>query len=254
MKYSNSKKQLSLFLVVVMVITFFCVASNAQTISGVPKEIESYERAMKEIQTSLIPVSLEEIFEKGLSAAKILMNRSNTLDWFTLERFDFDTFEKVKLMMTGFWVNRDDVVVVKPNPDFWVKLAMEKGSEIDKIFFHALQKTYIGWFPVYMKQSSDFSGCVIFDGETITEAYGQWFRFQKNYPDKYIFSVRTELEKIEDNMMNICICDDEDNYLQELNNFVKLYPDASISDSVSSRLETTGKYELSIRFYCVGGM
>jgi len=251
--YDNLLKQMfCLIMVIATTIMIVPAVSNAQTIPDIPKEVENYECSMKEIQKSAKPIDLENIFKEGLLAAKVLTAHEKSFNWTSkLVRFDLATFEKTKHMMIGFWVNREEVIIVKPDPFFFVKLAEEKGTEVDRIFFSILQKTYPGWFPVYMRQQSDFGGCIIFDGTTLLETYGIWVGFQKNYPESYQEKVQEELKKIEDYILAACICDGEDNYWQELQNFVKIYPDLPITKSVSSRLEMTDKSELNLRFHCI---
>lgn len=229
--------------------------STAQTISDIPKEITNYERSMKEVINSSVSVSLENT----LNILDGLISRDGdalSLSWINrLQHFDAITFEKIKTMLIGFWVNRDEVIFTEPNPAFFVKLAKDKGTNVDRAFFDNLQKTYPeGVFPVYKTQYSDFSGCTVFDGETISKIYGMWVKFQKDYPGRYQTRVRGQLKKIEDNIMSNCICgDDENAYWNELQNFVKKYPDSPITKNVSSRAEKTDKNTSYIRFQCTGG-
>jgi len=250
--YDIISKQIFRIVMIVVTTIIVVITSNAQTISDIPKEVINYERSIKEMQSISMPTSLENIFKEGLLAAKVLLENDKSFNWTSkLERFDSATFEKIKLMMTGFWVNRDEVIIVRPNPDFFVKLAEEKGTEIDRIFFGILQKTYPGWFPIYMKQQSDFGGCIIFDGITLLETFKTWTAFQKHYQNSYQTNVHEEIKKIENYIMSTCICGGEDNYWNELQNFVKLFPDLPITISVSTLLNTSNKDTLNLRFYCI---
>ena len=228
--------------------------SNAQTIFDIPKEITNYERSMKEVINSTASVSLENT----LNILDVLISREGdayTLSWLKmLQSFDAITFENIKTLLIGFWVNRDEIIFTEPNPAFFAKLAREKGTDVDRAFFNNLQKTYPdGVFPVYIKQYSDWGGCTVFDGETISEIYGIWVKFQKDYPDRYQIRVRGQLKKIEDNIMGSCICGEENAYWNELQYFVKKYPDSPITKNVSSRVEKTDKNASYIRFQCEGG-
>ena len=250
MSCSISKYILRICISIVTIIIFIDT-SSAQIISDIPVEAEYYERSIKEILNRSTPVSLEAVFEEGLSVAKIITNRSNPSDQRNvLEQFDAAAFEKIKLLMTGFWINRDEVIVAEPDPAFFVKLAEEKGTEVDRIFFEALQKTYPGWFPVYIEQQSDFGGCVVFDGKTISKIYGMWIEFQKKYPERYQYRVQEELKKIEDNITSNCICNSKDDYWKELRNFVDMHPDLPMAASISLRLKTTNSDASNLRFHC----
>ena len=124
--------------------TSLVLTCAARTISAVPESVERYARDINAAISSSGPVSLEKAFEEGISAAEALEHSQ-------LDRLDEPTFQKVRRLMIGFWVNRVEVISADPDPSFFVKLAHEKGTKMDQSFFEVLMKTYPdpkSWAPV----------------------------------------------------------------------------------------------------------
>jgi hypothetical protein len=218
----------------------------AQTISAVPEGVERYARDMNTAMSSSGPVSLELAFEEGVSAAEALEHGQ-------LDRLDEPTFQNVKRMMIGFWVNRVEVFRADPDPSFFVKLAHEKGTKVDQAFFEVLKKTYPdphSWAPAYIEPQTDWGGCKVFDGKTLSETYGLWISFQKAYPSLYRSAMRKELALIQSALESECVCGGEDEYRREMQSFLKTYPNSPFASGVASRLEAVNKQTFKIRFHC----
>jgi len=222
------------------------IYAAADVLSTVPEAVEHYARDIDAVMESAGPVSLEPVFEEGISAANILRDQ--------LERFDAPTYRKVQSMMVGFAVGREEVVVASPLADFFLKLARAKGTSIDRAFFEALKKTYPNaiW-PAYVEQQTDYSGCTIFDGKTLTELYGAWIAFQKSHPDQYREAARRELAGIEGALGSTCACGGEAGVKKEFEGLLKAYPGSPVAAQVASRLQTVNNHTSTIRFYCLSG-
>jgi hypothetical protein len=232
------------FASLLVVVISFAFSGIAQTISAVPEDVTRYAHNMNRVISSAGPVSLEKVFEEGLSAAEALEPK--------MERFDEPTFQKVKIMMPGFSVNRMEVIFAEPDTKFYLKLAREKGTKSDQAFFETLRKTYPnGVFAAYIKQITDYGGCRIFDGKTLSDIYGLWLSFQKTYPNLYRSAVQKELKLIESALESECVCDGEDAYRREMQYFLKTYPTSPFKPMVASRLEAFDKKAIKIRFQCV---
>jgi hypothetical protein len=215
----------------------------AQTISVVPEDVERYALDMNAMMRSPASVSLANAFEKGVLAAEALKQH--------IEKFDEPTFQKVKRRMVGFYVNRVEVIWAEPDATFFLKLAREKGAKADQAFFEALEETYPeGVWAAYIVPKTDWGGCTVFNGKTLSGAYGMWIAFQKAYPRKYQSTVQKELAKIQSALESECVCGDEDEYLKELQSFLKTYPTSPFVSSVASRLNAVNKKTIKIRFHC----
>ena len=226
--------------------TLLALICAAQTISTVPEGVERYARDMNAAMSSSGPVSLEKAFEEGVSAAEALEHGQ-------LHRLDEPTFQKVKRLMIGFWVNRVERISADPDPSFFVKLAHEKGTQVDQSFFEVLMKTYPdskSWAPVYIEPKTDWGGCYVFDGKTLSGTYGLWTSFQKAYPRIFRGAVRKELALIQSALESECVCGGEDEYRRELQSFLKTYPNSPFASGVASRLDAVNKKTFKIRFHC----
>jgi hypothetical protein len=223
------------------------ILAAADALSTVPPGFERYARDMDAVLKSSGPISLEPVFEVGTSAAKAL-----ELD--QLVRFDEPTYQKVQSMMVGFLVGREEVIVAEPLADFFLKLARERGTSVDRAFFEAQKRTYPdGYWPVYNQRLGDFSGCTIFDGKTLTEAWGAWIAFQTSYPERYREATQKELAKIEEELLGNCACGGAAGVQKELEDFVKAYPNSPLAAKVASHLQAVENGASGIRFNCIPG-
>jgi hypothetical protein len=219
-------------------------AAAAEPVSTVPESVERYARDMDAAMKSSGPVSLETVFDEGFSAAKGL-----TL---ILERFDEPTYQKVQRLMIGFFVTRAEVIVAAPNAGFLLKLAREKGTLVDQAFFGVLKETYPdGYWPAYNDRQTDYSGCTIFDGKTLTGIYGAWITFQSSYPGRYREATQKELANVEEELLNgTCACGGEDGVRKELESFLKVFSSSPLAAKVASRLEAVNSHTSEFRFHC----
>jgi hypothetical protein len=234
---------------VLIAITLSGLLFAADAVTTVPEAVERYARDMDVAMRSSGPIALEPVFEEGLAAAKGLDR--------DLERFDEPTYRKVQGMMAGFLVDREEAIVVGPHADFFLKLAREKGTSVDRAFFEAQKETYPDgpWWPAYMEPRTDFQGCVIFDGRTLTALYGVWVAFQKSYPERYRAAAQQELAQIEGEpgLGSTCACGGEEEVQKELENFLKAFPNSPLAAKVAARLQTLKKHASGIRFHCTPG-
>jgi hypothetical protein len=206
----------------------------AQTISTVPEGVERYARDINAVMNSSGTVSLEKAFEEGLLAAEALKP--------DMERLAEPTFQKVKRLMAGFIVNRDEVIFAEPDANFLLKMAREKGTKADQAFFETLAKTYTeGIWAAYIIPKTDWGGCMVFGGKTLSGTYGFWISYQKAHPDLYQGAVRKELALIQSALESECVCGGEDEYRKELQGFLKTYPASPFASGVASRLEALNK-------------
>src|ERR1035438_8389170 len=153
--------------------------AQADVIATVPETVARYARDLDRVRKHPGTVSLEPVFSEGLAAAAALEHGQ-------LEQLDKPTYQKIQVMMAGFYISREEVVLAIPDAGFFLKLAKERGTRIDQAFFETERKTYPdGAWPAYTNQQTDYSGCTVHDGKTLTGLYGNWAAFQKSYPGHY---------------------------------------------------------------------
>jgi hypothetical protein len=247
-------RRISIGQAILIVVTFAgSIFAAADALTTVPPGVERYARDMDAVLKGSGPISLEPVFEEGFSAAKDLtiVHYSKPIFFSQLERFDEPTYEKVQRMMIGFFVTRAEVELAAPNAGFFLKLAREKGTSVDQAFFEACKKTYPdGFVPAYRQPTTDYGGCTVFDGRTLTEVWGVWSAFQKAYPDRYREATQKELAKVEEELLGNCACGGADGVQKELENFLKAYPSSPMAAKVASHLQAVKNGTSGIRLNC----
>ena len=227
------------------------IFAAADVLSTVPPGAERYALDMDAVMKSSGPISLEPVFEAGMAAAKVLMSVAKALELDQLERFDEPTYQMVQSMMVGFMVFRREVEGAVPRADFFLKLAREKGTSVDQAFFEAYKKTYPDDYrPACRQPTTDYGGCTVFDGRTLTEVWGAWSAFQKAYPDRCREATRKELAKVEEELVGNCPCGGADGVQKELENFLKAYPNSPMAAKVASHLQAVKSGTSGIRLNC----
>lgn len=75
-----------------------------------------------------------------------------------LESLSDEEFKQLARDLPGTVINREEVVFVEPDPDYFTKLAAARGDGADRAFFSALKATYpeLVW-PVYAAISAKLS-------------------------------------------------------------------------------------------------
>jgi len=166
-----------------------------------------------------------------------------------LESFDASTFELVSREMKGFVVNRDETVFVKPETDFWVRLADSKGLEPDREYFHLLKRTYPeSVWPIYGRQATDYSGCTDFGTNALTQAYMDWTSFQRRFPNAYKEGAQHQLKAVLEEMNSTCACGDKTSVISELEYFLQKNPNGDEAEIIKTRLNSIRNDEPEIMY------
>jgi hypothetical protein len=99
--------------------------------------------------------------------------------------------------LPGAIVSRDEVVLVEPDPDYFVRLAASRGDRADRAFASALKRTYPqSVWPVYNERQTDYSGCTRFGSLTLVDAYRVWTAFQHTFPGRYVDPVAKDVDAV----------------------------------------------------------
>jgi len=230
---------------VIPVVVMLCMTSPAMSDIAVPDGVERYSRDLDGVVKGVGRVSLEPLFEEGRRAGTALVRDRQ------LERLDDLTYRKVQELLKGFVVRREEIVLVEPRADFFLRLARDKGTKTDEAFFEALQKTYPdGIWPAYKQALTDDTACIVFDKGILSELYGVWRGFQQSYPEQYPTETNRELTRIEDAVGSTCACGGRESAVRDLSSFVAEYPDTRVAGSVLSRLASLKKGGSDMVFYC----
>ena len=92
-----------------------------------------------------------------------------------LESLSADAFTRLTVELKGAVINREEVVLVEPDVDYFQALAAARGDDADRAFFAALKATYpSSVWPVYVDQKTDFGGCTRFGSMSLVGTYTRW--------------------------------------------------------------------------------
>ncbi len=240
------KKQiLTIFSLVVVVFVFALQHVDAQddSISG---RADRYSIALKNFEKGKGKKSVESVYRKGQLVAEKLDE---------LEKLNEADYASVEKKMRGFVVNRDEIIFVKPETDFFRNLSKKFGTKAGVAFFSFLGelKPDNVW-SVCTEQQTDYSGCTIYGKGILTGLYGRAKQFRRQYPSAYAADIKEEIDKIKEKFTDgTCACGDVNGVVEEFRLFIKTFPADEITPAVKTRLKAVQNKQTSIRFDCQSG-
>jgi hypothetical protein len=172
-----------------------------------------------------------------------------------LESLSEQQFADLQRQLPGALVNRDEVVFVAPDPDYFRRLSAAHGDAADKAFFDALKATYpeSAW-PAYVERQTDYSGCTRFGSMSLVGTYRAWADFQRRYPGRYAVAAQAEAKAVLDDLAtSTCSCGKAAGVQAELRRFVQEFPDSPARAGVEQRLKAVRAGKSDIRMQCVSG-
>jgi hypothetical protein len=172
-----------------------------------------------------------------------------------LESLSDRDFEQLQRDLPGAIVNREEILFVEPDVDYFVKLAASLGDAADRRFFAAFKMTYPeSVWPAYTEQQTDYSGCTAFGSGKLVEAYRVWSQFQTDLPNRYAGGVRRELDRVSRELAeSTCACGDTASIQSELQSFIQIFPNSPIRAKVEERLNALKTGKSDIRAGCISG-
>jgi hypothetical protein len=227
------------------------VVHASQQAPAIPRAVDTYARLLEALMGAAPrKPTVENVLGTGRLAAETLAGDSGVL-----EDLGEDDYQMVVQKMTGFLVSRDEVVHVEPNPDFFIKLAQDYGKAHDVAFFQRYKQTIPnGVWHVYIRQQTDYSGCVRFGSLALVESYQRWTAFRQQFPKQYLREVEQLLVDLDDTLVEeTCACGSAEDVAKELSAFVRELPGAEITPRARDRLEKVKQGTSDITFRCTGG-
>jgi hypothetical protein len=218
----------------------------AEVEATIPLSVDLYARAVAEGNT----VRVDTLFARGLRAAADLAGPEGVIA--DLDDADYDT---VVVRMSGFFVNRNEVEYVEPDPAVFLARARARSDTLSVAFFEAYRRSVSASFlPAYFEPTTDYSGCVKFGSLALVEGYGRWTAFRDSFPDGYAEQVTDFIGAIETILTaGDCACGEKDSVLKELNAFLRAYPKAAAADRVRHRIEAVESGRAHVKYGCYPG-
>jgi hypothetical protein len=172
-----------------------------------------------------------------------------------LESLPDEEFQRLGRDLPGAILNRDEVVFVEPDPDYFTKLAAARGDGADRAFFSAFKATYPeSVWPLYVEPQTDYGGCTRFGSMTLVETYRTWFDFQRTFRGRYAASAQRETDAvIEQLTTSTCACGDLASVERELQRFRRRFPTSPARAKIDQRLQALRARRSEIRTSCVAG-
>jgi hypothetical protein len=253
----STRRRLALFATLLFMLAPYAHATDnhqGNEAAAIPPIVRDYARALDLLQRGAPGApSVEALFEQGLQTAAGLMSVENNST--LLGRLNEAEFDATGQAMSGFWINREETMYVVPEPGFFVGLAREHGTAIDRAFFAAYRHTYPnpGW-PAYTQQQTDYSGCTAYGNRILVQLYGEWSAYVRQYPVHYAREAAERLDDIEQELtMGNCACGDAQSVSKELGAFLATYPRSPIAPRVQRRWDAIRSGHSDMRFNCASG-
>ncbi len=224
-------------------------AAPAKQTAELPPAIAAYASSLSELLAARGRQSIEPVFAQGMQAGPSLVA--------VLPDLGEADYQKAQREMTGFIVERHEVIFVRPSVDYFKQLARKKGSKADREFFEVYDRTEPdgnGPFPAYVMQQTDEAGCTRFDGKLFTDLYRRWMTFRTGFPDDYGTEAQGEIDSIESELLSgICSCDDASKTAAGLQAFADAEPDLPITPKIKKRIAQIREGKSNFRFKCIAG-
>ena len=215
--------------------------------------VDAYRSAISAAESGRSSRGIETAFSALGSMREALMRGLNGQN--VLESLPDEEFQRLRRELPGAMLNREEVVFVEPDPDYFTKLAAAHGDGADRAFFSALKATYpeSAW-PIYLHQQTDYGGCIRFGSMTLIGTYRAWFDFQGRFPARYAAGAKKEADAVIENLTtSTCACGDLASVQNELQRFVQTFPRSAARARVDQRLQDLRAGRSDIRPGCQSG-
>ncbi len=210
---------------------------------------EAYQKALEKFARGQ-GGSMENVFALARSAAREQLQA--VIEWD--EAFARGMLPKKRFHRTlpGFHVGLAEALYVIADSGFFVDLARQRGTAVDKRFFEMLDQTYLGTTSrAYVDPITDVTGCYHLGSREFLALYRGWTRFQASYPKAYPEVVKEEVEALEQTLLTAtCACSSREVVDAGLEDFLKAFPKSPIAAKVRERLEKIHTKTSGITFRC----
>jgi hypothetical protein len=235
-----------------LAVFFVAVTLGAQVSAPGSAAIGAYRTAITSAEAGLKAGAVEVAFSALASVREALLGPAATQGT-VLESLSDEAFQRVAAL-PGAIINREEVLLVEPDPEYYVKLAAAHGDAGDRAFFAALKATYpVSVWPVYVDQQTDLSGCTRFGSGALIDTYRRWSAFQRIFPARYVIAARKEVHDVSARLIeSICACGDAASVQDELQRFLTAFQTSPIGAKVKQRLQDVRGGRPGIRANCTG--
>ena len=244
-----------IFCAVVAVLLLIQPPTPRAVADEIPPEVAAYAQALAALRQHSPPtITVEVVFQTGLRARASLLTSASPTAGYLLESLAPAAYQAVEQQLPGFKLNLEEFVFVQPDPEFFLALAKQHGDQADRAFFQRYQAMFpdpSSW-PLYHERQTDIGGCTKFGALALVRAYESWSIYQQAYPHRYSAPVAKLLNDLQNELLEgSCACGSKEETLLELQEFVRTFPQASLTPKVQQRLRAIELDQSGIRFHCL---
>ena len=231
---------------------FATTLAQAQTFPSVHAAMDVYGDALAAAESGTSPRGVEPAFEAIQDLAEALLadlpdGTNSVLE--SLPETEFAVLKK----LPGVLVTRMEVLVVSPDAEYFVALAARAGDQADRRFAGTLAATYDGYWPVYIRRQTDYSGCTAFGEGQLLDVYLAWSAMERDFPGRYVAVVARERDAVASEITrSTCACGDAASIVGGLERIASALTLADpILAAVDERLADLREGGSNIRFGCI---
>lgn len=225
------------------------LASDDAGVVEIPDAVRSYQLEYEEVRSRKRPTrGVEPLYHKALAAGEKLTT-SESGKPSLLEQLSEDQMVALRRSLPGIFVNREESIAVYPDPEHFLRFAIDWGDRADIAYFAALRaaSSSPGW-PIYIDRQWDYGGCRRIGSFVFAEIYDMWLRFQRRFPDRYADDVAQRLRSIEREVLHPAACESADEVVEAYREFLRVFPDAPPSTKIRERIDAIARGESGMRF------
>jgi hypothetical protein len=240
-------------IITIALVGFGTTRGLAQLSTSDQAAVDFYRSAITSAESGRSSRAIETAFSALVSVREALMQVRGGQN--VLESLPDEEFQRLGRDLPGAILNRDEVVFVEPDPDYFTKLAAARGDGADRAFFSAFKATYPeSVWPLYVEPQTYYGGCTRFGSMTLVETYRTWFDFQRTFRGRYAASAQRETDAvIEQLTTSTCACGDLASVERELQRFRRRFPTSPARAKIDQRLQALRARRSEIRTSCVAG-
>jgi len=252
-RYTNDGMVRTRLVAAASIVGWCVVVPSAQRLDPAPRAIDSYRAAIQRAQKTPSGGQLEVAFNAiGPLREALVISRDGGNS--ALEALSEPEFNQLRRELVGLVVNREEVVFVEPDVEFFQALAA-RGDAADRAFFSALSATLPdSIWAVYVEQQTDYSGCTRFGSGTLVATYLTWSAFRQQYPKRYAEASGTHLDDVKRELTDsTCACGDRASVEKELTEFLRRAKVSELRTEIAARLAAVRSDRAELRFACTSG-
>jgi hypothetical protein len=239
---------MKIFVIIIVLSLFFLPKlAPAADMASLLQKAGEYGQELSRIEASGKTASLEKLLQLGNRVAADLKP--------VIEQLSPEDFASIENNMTGYVVNREEVILVEPDTRFFSKLADKTGTEQDRLYFNFMLKVMPeGYWPVYITRQTDVGGCIEFGNGSLSALYKEGTDISPKLAGYYRKQIDRTIEDIADQITTgTCACGKIASVKKELQTFLAMNPKASIADRVRARMAVLQRGTDPVRESCIGG-